>query len=68
MKIDFYTKFILTIIAITLMGLLIKPAFISSRVDAETIHFGATLDTVCGELSQIKEVVTDIFILLRKNI
>ncbi len=36
MKIDLYTKLILTLIAIALWGMLLKPIFMSNRVNASS--------------------------------
>jgi len=49
MKIDLYTKLILTLIAIALWGILLKPIFMSDRVSASTAVVDVNIKEVGGK-------------------
>ena len=48
MKIDLYTKVVLTIIAIALWGLLLKPIFVSESVSASTQVLDVNIEKIGG--------------------
>jgi hypothetical protein len=52
-KLDWYTRIILTIIALTLLGMVFKPLFISPKVTAsanrEVLDVNLNIDKVGGE-------------------
>jgi hypothetical protein len=49
MKIDLYTKLILTVIAIALWGILLKPIFMSDRVSASTQVMDVNIKEIGGK-------------------
>ncbi|HWP93436.1 MAG TPA: hypothetical protein VNN20_14685 [Thermodesulfobacteriota bacterium] len=49
MKIDLYTKMLLTVIAIALWGILLKPIFMSDRVSASTAVVDVNIKEVGGK-------------------
>jgi hypothetical protein len=49
MKIDLYTKLILTMIAIALWGILLKPIFVSDGVSASTAVVDVNIKEVGGK-------------------
>jgi len=55
-KVDLYTKIILTISAVALVGILVKPVF--TPVTAQAYYPEKTLNDVCSMLSQLSELYT----------
>jgi hypothetical protein len=49
MKIDLYTKVVLTVIAIALWGILLKPIYVSDRVNASTAVVDVNIKEVGGK-------------------
>ena len=49
MKIDLYTKIVLTVIAIALWGILLKPIFMSDSVSASTAVVDVNIKEVGGK-------------------
>ena len=49
MKIDLYTKMVLTVIAIALWGMLLKPIFVSDRASASTQMIDVNIKEIGGK-------------------
>ena len=58
MKTDLYTKIVLTVIAIALWGLLVKPIFVSENVGASTQVVDVNMKEIGGRL--INDKILDV--------